>query len=169
MSPEKRSSWHGAQRMKTMLRLWRWEVLIGRLECHRLSLSRPGGLVECRWTGFGGAFWSRLRSWTKKTNKDSLLIKEATSWKCYQLLIWAILPKCSPKWECFLCLMSLITSCPSSTSSMSQVSVFYTFCTFLRLKMWYAIYSAITLAGLHSPRHFIYKKIHLQHKVKIYI
>lgn len=29
-------------------------VLIGGLECHKLSLSRPGGLVESRWTGLGG-------------------------------------------------------------------------------------------------------------------
>lgn len=41
---KKRSSWHWAQMMMMMMqRPWRWVVLIGGLECHRLSQSRPGG------------------------------------------------------------------------------------------------------------------------------
>lgn len=123
---KKRSSWHGAQMMMMMmLRLWRWVVLIGAFESLRLSLSRPGGLEESR-SVWGGASDPDcavgIKSKKKKKRKTESLVVRHTTWRCCQSLIWAILPKPSPKWECFRCLISLITSSPSSTSSMNQVS-----------------------------------------------
>lgn len=67
-TPEKRSSWCGAQmvvmmmmvaaavKMLLLLRLWRWVGINRRAWVSRLSLSRPGGLVESRRTGQGGNF-----------------------------------------------------------------------------------------------------------------
>lgn len=141
--------------MMMMLRLrWRWVVLIGELKGHRLSQSRPGGFVESRWTGLGGLSIQTAQSEYKtkqnkikqQQNRDSQLIRE-TTWTCWQFLIWVIWPRRSPKWECFLCLMSPITSCPSSTSSMSQVSVFSSFsvrlkvsCHFLKWKICFMVW-----------------------------
>lgn len=95
----------------------------------------------------GGAFWSRLRSWTLK---NSLVIRQAT-WTCCRFLIWANLPKFSQKWECFLCLTSLITSCPSSTSSMSQVSDLFAHiqCLIVLFQVKCALYYLINMKIYH--------------------
>lgn len=94
-------------------------VLIGGLECQGFHCRDRGAWWRVGGPGRGGTFWFRLRTWTLSA-KNSLVSGQKT-WKCCRSWIWANSPTYSPKWECFLCLISPTTSCPSSTWSMSQV------------------------------------------------
>ena len=95
-------------------------VLIGCLEWQRLYSWRLQGLRGESPKEQGNRIYARsLLSHIVRSGGNSL-----ETWTCWELSIWATLPRLSPKWGCSPCLTSLITSCPYFTSSMNQVSGF---------------------------------------------